>query len=179
MAIVITGSEGNVGRRLMKAFAGAVGVDAHPGAAIVADLATVDYAAGPLRAALAGAEAVIHLAANARADAPDAEHWRSAIAATRLFAACAEIGVPRVVAASSMWAEPAEGQHLNAYGHSKRVVEALAAMYDVVPERAAAAIRIGWVPLDPAAVARAPDWLARIYWDDARLVAEFRAALAA
>ncbi len=179
MAIVITGSEGNVGRRLMRAFAGAVGVDAQPGAAIVADLATVDYAAGPLRDALADAEAVIHLAACADPHAPDSVHWRSTMATTRLFVACAEIGVPRVIAASSGWAEPAAGLYLNAYAHSKRVVEALAAMYDEAAGRTGIAIRVGWVPGDPAAVAAAPPLLARDYWDDARLVAEFRAALAA
>ncbi len=40
MKLVIIGSEGNVGRSLMAAFPGAIGIDRSPGADIVADLLT-------------------------------------------------------------------------------------------------------------------------------------------
>ena len=38
--LIIIGSQGNIGRRLMAAFPGALGIDRAPGADIVADLAS-------------------------------------------------------------------------------------------------------------------------------------------
>ena len=161
----------------MKAFPGAVGIDVKPGAAVVADLATADFARGKVWAVLVGCEAVIHLAANADPAALAAVHLQSVIVAARLFAACAALKVPRVVAASSEWAEP-KFAGLNAYGRSKRILEEMAAIYSDTPGQVAVALRVGWVPADVAEVAEAPDWLALNYWDDGRLVAEFKAALA-
>jgi hypothetical protein len=56
-------------------------------------------------------------------------------------------------------------------------MEALADMYSLAPDRTAVALRVGWVPLSPDEVAAAPEWLGANYWDDSRLVAEFRRAL--
>lgn len=176
MAIVITGSEGNIGKRLMRAFPGAIGVDVKPGAAVVADLATAEFGRGRLWAAFAGAEAVIHLAASADPAAAAAVHLQSVIVAARLFAACAELKVPRIVAASSDWADP-KFAGSNAYGRSKRILEEMAAIYSGVPGQTAVALRVGWVPADVGEVVDAPDWLALNYWDDARLIAEVRTAL--
>lgn len=177
LRIVITGSEGNIGRRLKAAFPDALGIDVRRGAGIVADLATVDYSRAVIAAALTGADAVVHLATSADPDAPADVHWQAVANTARLFAACAHAGVPRVVVASSDWAEPKAGMVVNAYGHSKRVFEALAEMYSLAPGRTAVALRVGWVPLTPDEVADAPEWLRANYWDDARLVAEFRKAL--
>jgi nucleoside-diphosphate-sugar epimerase len=86
--------------------------------------------------------------------------------------------VPRLVLASSDWAAPKAGwAGINTYGHSKRVFEALTAMYSHVPGRRAVAVRIGWVPGDRSALESAADWLLANYWDDARLIAEVTAAL--
>ena len=177
MRIVIAGSEGNIGRRLKAAFPGAIGIDTRRGAEIVADLGTVDYGRVVIAEALTNADAVIHLATSADPEAPDDVHWLAVANTARLFAVCAHAGVPRIVIASSDWAEPLNGMTVNAYGHSKRVCEALAAMYSLAPGRAAVALRVGWVPVSADEVAGAPEWLRANYWDDARLILEFRQAL--
>jgi nucleoside-diphosphate-sugar epimerase len=182
LRIVITGSEGNIGRRLKVAFPGSTGIDMVRGADIIADLGSVDYERAVIRTALANADALVHLAADHRPEAADDAHWQSVANAARLFAACAHLNVPRVVVASSDWAEPKKamleaGLNVNSYGHSKRVMEALAAMYALTPGRAAVALRVGWIPRDPAELVDPPAWLAANYWDDARLIAEFRKAL--
>ena len=182
MRVVITGSEGNVGRRLKAAFPGSTGIDIARGADIIADLGTVDYERAVIRAALANADAVVHLAASPDVSAPDDVHWQAVANAARLFAACAHLNVARVVVASSDWAEPkpamtAAGLSVNAYSHSKRVMEALAAMYALAPGRTAVALRVGWIPRDPSELTTAAPWLMANYWDDARLIAEFRKAL--
>ena len=177
MRIVITGSEGNIGRRLKAAFPGAIGIDVARGADIVADLATVDYERRVIHEALTNADAVIHLAASADPEAPDDVHWHAVANGARLLAACASAHVPIVVIASSDWAEPKNGTATNAYGHSKRVMEALAAMYTLAQGRRALALRVGWVPHSAEALANAPDLLKANYWDDARLIAKFRTAL--
>ncbi len=179
MRIVITGSEGNIGRRLRPAFPGAIGIDVRRGADIVADLATVDFSRRVIAEALSGADAVIHLATSADPDAADDVHWTAVANTSRLVAACAHAGVARIVLASSDWAAPKDGLAVNAYGASKRVIEALAAMYALGPGRSAVALRVGWVPSSADEIAAAPDWLRASHWDDARVVAEFRAALGA
>jgi nucleoside-diphosphate-sugar epimerase len=86
----------------------------------------------------------------------------------------------RVVLPSSDWAEPkTRWAHLemNAYGHSKRIFEAMALMYNMTPGRHCVALRIGWVPHDPAEVAKAEPWLQANYWTDAHLIAQVKAAL--
>jgi nucleoside-diphosphate-sugar epimerase len=130
-----------------------------------------------MQSALNTAEAVIHLATSADPDAPDRVHWQAVVVTARLLAACAAADVPRVIVASSHWAEPANGQAINVYGHSKRAIEAMAAMYALAPGRTAVALRIGWVPGAAEEVAEAPGWLRDDHWDDARLIAAFRQAL--
>jgi nucleoside-diphosphate-sugar epimerase len=177
LRIVITGSEGNIGRRLKAVFPDAVGIDVRRGAGIVADLATIDYSRPVISAALAGADAVIHLATGTDPAAPDEVHWQAVANTARLFAACAHAGVRRVVVASPDWVEPKRGMVVDAYGHSRRVFEALADMYSVAYGRTAVSLRIGWVPLSQDEVASAPEPLRARYWDDQRLAAEFRKAL--
>jgi hypothetical protein len=53
----------------------------------------------------------------------------------------------------------------------------MAAMYMQDTGLTAVALRIGWVPGSASELQRAPPWLAATYWDNARLVAEFRTAL--
>jgi nucleoside-diphosphate-sugar epimerase len=175
--LVIAGSEGNIGRRLKAAFPNTVGIDVKRGADILADLATIDYSRAVIANALTGADAVIQLATSADPEAPDDVHWQAVANTARLFAACAHAGVPRIVVASSAWAEPKDDRPVNAYGHSKRVMEALAAMYGHTRDRVAVALRVGWVPESATEVASAPEWLRANHWDDARLVAEFRSVL--
>ncbi len=177
MKLIITGSQGHVGRRLMAAFPGAIGVDRAPGGDAVIDFDTVDYSAEPMKGFLTGADAIIHLAAQPHPHAPDAEHWQSVINASRLFAAADAYGVPRFVVTSSGWAVPMKGQFLNAYAHSKRVMESMAAMYDICEGRTGRFVRIGWVPHDPAELKTRPDWEVALFWPDEKLVAEFTKAL--
>lgn len=177
MPLLITGSQGNIGRRLMAAFPDAVGIDRDPGADIVDDLATIDYESTVVRRALESCDGLIHLAISADPEAPEMVHWRAVVEAARLVEACASCNVPRLVLPSSDWAEPKWGFEINAYGHSKRVMEAMAAMYAMAPGRRAVALRYGWVARDPDEVEAAPDWLKANCWDDARLIAEVKRAL--
>ena len=87
MTILIFGAMGNVGRRLMPAFPGAIGIDRMPGADIVADLATIDYDAPEIRAAFEQADGVIHVATSANTNDPAAVHWQAVIDTARLLAA--------------------------------------------------------------------------------------------
>ena len=177
MPLIITGSQGNIGRRLMAAFPGAVGIDRDPGADIVDDLATIDYQSTVVRRALEGCDGLVHLATSADPEAPELVHWRAVAEGARLVEACAGCDVPRLVLPSSDWAEPKWGFEINAYGHSKLVFESMAAMYDLAPGRRAVALRYGWVPADEDEVEAAPDWLRANYWDDTRLIAEVKTAL--
>lgn len=178
MPLVITGSQGNIGRRLMAAFPGAIGIDRHPDADIVEDLSTIDYDATIVRRAFETCDGLIHLATSADVEAPEAVHWRAVVNGARLVEACAAYDVPRLVLPSSDWAEPkAAALRINVYGHSKRVFEAMAAMYAMTDGRRAVALRYGWVPQTPNEVAAAPEWLRANYWDDERLISEVRAAL--
>ncbi len=177
MKIVILGAAGNIGRRLMAAFPGAVGVDRHD-ADIVCDLAKADFGSGPLGEALASADAVIHLATVPSPDAPDNVHWEAAMTALRLADACRKIGAKRLLLPSSDWADPKPGMPaINAYGHSKRVLEAIAGLYNTSPGLQAVALRFGWVPRKREELDGASQWLLNNYWDDARLIREVRGAL--
>lgn len=177
MAIIITGSEGNIGRRLRQAFPDVFGIDIKPGAELRANLDLIDYGDRDIRRAFDQADGLIHLATSADPDADEEVHWRAVATSARLFAAAAERGVKRLVVASSDWADPAEGLDINTYGHSKRVMEMMAAMFDHQPERRGRAVRIGWVPRSAAELDSAPDWLRKSHWDDRTLVKAFRRAL--
>lgn len=181
MTILIFGSEGNVGRRLKPAFPGAIGIDRVASADIVADLGIIDYDAPAIRSAFEKADGVIHVATSANVGDPDAVHWQAVIDTARLLAACDRFGIRRVVIPSSDWADPKTrwaAQQQNAYGHSKRVFEAMAHMYNVGhPDRHCVALRIGWVARTLAEVEAADPWLQANYWDDARLIGQMQAAL--
>jgi nucleoside-diphosphate-sugar epimerase len=180
MTILIFGAMGNIGRRLMPAFPGAIGIDRVPGADIVADLATIDYTAPEIAAAFAKADGVIHVATSANTGDPDAVHWAAVTATARLLQACDRYDIKRVVIPSSDWADPKTrwaAHNQNAYGHSKRVFEEMAHMYNVGhTDRHCVALRIGWVT-DYANVLKADQWLQANYWDDARLIGQMQAAL--
>ena len=177
MRLVITGSQGNIGRRLRAAFPDTVGIDIVEGAEIIGDLATLDFDAPAVADALRSVEGVVHLATSPNPSAPDAVHFTAVTNAARLLAACERYDVNRLVLASSDWAQPkALMAGINVYGHSKRVFEAMAAMYTHTGRRGVA-LRFGWVPHDPAQLVGAPQWLMDNYWDDARLLAEVRGAL--
>ncbi len=178
MKTVIIGSEGNVGRRLRRMFPGAIGIDRVAGAEIVADLATIDFDAPDVVAALASAEAVIHVATSPDVDAPDEVQYQAVTDAARLLAACQRYPVPRVMLPSSDWASPKRGwATINTYGHSKRVFETMAEMYRFSTGKVCTALRIGWVARSRAEVDAAEPWLQANWWDDARLEKEVRSAL--
>ena len=180
MTILLFGAMGNIGQRLMPVFPDAVGIDRAAGADVVADLATIDYAAPDIAALFDRADGVIHVATSASVEAPDATHWAAAADAARLMQACDRHNIRRVVLPSSDWAEPKNRwaeKELNTYGHSKRVMEALALMYNTTPGRHAVALRLGWVPRDASRVATAEPWLQANYWPDAYLIAQVKAAL--
>lgn len=181
MTIIIVGAMGNVGRRLMSAFPGTIGIDRVPGADIVAALADIDYDAPDVKAAFEKADGLIHVATSANTGDPDAVHWQAVTDTARLLAACDRYGIRRVVIPSSDWADPKTrwaAHNPNAYGHSKRVFEEMAHMYNVGhTDRHCVALRIGWVAHDIAEVHAADQWLQANYWDDARLIGQMQAAL--
>jgi nucleoside-diphosphate-sugar epimerase len=180
MTIIVIGSMGNIGRRLLAAFPGAIGIDRVAGADIVASLADIDYDAPAVKAAFEKADGLIHVATSANVDDPDAVHWDAVVGTARLLQACDRYGIKRVVIPSSDWAAPETRWHeheINAYGHSKRVLEAMAAMYNMTPGRRCVALRIGWVAPDAETVARADPWLQANYWDTDKLVLQMRSAL--
>lgn len=178
MPVLITGAMGNIGRRLMTALPDAVGLDIRPGSDFTADLAEADFFVAPLFDMLTSVDAVIHLATSADPDAPPPVHFEAVAITALLVMACTHAGVPRLVLPSSDWAEPKDpALQSNAYGHSKRAIEAMAEMYTRMPGRRAVALRYGWVPGDRTEVETAPDWLKTSYWPDSRLIAEVEAAL--
>lgn len=181
MTILIFGAMGTIGRKLKAAFPDSIGFDRTPGADIIADLATIDYEAPEIRAAFDKADGVIHVATSAGTNDPDPGHWQAVIGTARLMATCDRYNIRRVIIPSSDWADPKTRWATNpenVYGHSKRVIEAMAHMYNLGhPDRHCVALRIGWVPRDPAEVATADQWLQANYWDDARLIAQMTAAL--
>jgi nucleoside-diphosphate-sugar epimerase len=174
MKAVIFGSEGNVGRRLKRLFAGAFGVDRSAGADLVASMRDVDYDAEPLRSRLSEADLVIHVATSANINDPDDVHYQAVIDAARLVAACQRVPVPRLLLPSSDWADPKrDWPGINVYGHSKRVFETIAEMYTFSTGKRCVALRIGWVAKNQAELDGAPAPAMRDnYWDDQRLFHE-------
>lgn len=178
--LMVTGALGNVGKRIMARFAPAIGVDRRAGSDITCDLAIDDYDATGITAALRTAHALIHLGTNADPDAAPDIHLTATLGTTRLVHACAGSAVPHLILASSNWAAPSDPALAgNAYGQSKRAVEALASIYGAAPGRTAHALRLGWIPGNPADVATAPDWLKQDHWPDDELFARVAALLPA
>ena len=181
MRIIILGAMGNVGRRLMAGFPGAVGFDRLAGADIVASLDSIDYFSPAMREVFESADGVIHVATSANVEDADKVHWQAVIDTARLLAACDVYDIKRVVIPSSDWADPKTrwaANAPNAYGHSKRVFEEMAHMYNVGhPDRHCVALRIGWVALSREEYESSEPWLQANYWDDARLIGQMQAAL--
>ena len=173
--IIIVGGCGTIGKKLKRAWPNALTVDRAESADIRCDLADIDPINSALASVFERAEVVIHLATSADPQATDVTHFTSVVHTAKVVAACASAGVPKLLLASSDWAAP-KVRHLtvNVYGHSKRVLEAMAAMYSHGGDRMAVAIRIGWVPDEELAIADAPDWLLENHWSDERLIHEFR-----
>lgn len=145
--IVVTGHLGNIGSRIAARVApGFVGIDKKEGAFY--DLAE----ANPWQRLIEAADIVVHLAAKADMNASVAEVRRdNLVATTNLLAACARLGVPHLIYASSVGAEPTlygfpEEARRNAYCRSKLYGEELlrtAALHGLIN---ITAIRIGAAP---------------------------------
>jgi nucleoside-diphosphate-sugar epimerase len=180
MTVIIVGAMGNIGRRLMPAFPDAIGIDRMPGTTITASLTDIDYDAPQVKAAFENADGLIHVATSANVNDPDAVHWQAVVDTARLLAACDRYDIRRVVIPSSDWADPKTrwaAANMNAYGHSKRVFEAMAQMYNIKPNRHCVALRLGWVARNAAEIAGADFWLRANLWDDERLIGQVQAAL--
>lgn len=175
--ILITGAMGNVGGRLARGLAPVIRVDRVAGADIVVDLEAGDFDETGLTEALGRARAVVHMGSPPDPHLPAEVHLGASWGTMRLVRACMAAGVPRLVLASSNWAEPAPPLTLNAYGRSKRIAENLAEMYSDLPGCTGVAVRVGWVPTPDQDPEAAEDWLRDSYWNEARLVAEVSAAL--
>jgi len=177
MKILITGSQGNIGRRLAGIFPDTIGIDIRPGADIRANLEFIDYEDRDVRRALETSDALIHLANSADPKAAADVHWLDVVNASRLFAAAMKRGIKCLVVASSDLAAPEDESDLSTFSHAKRVVEIMTAMFDHEEGRRGRPVRIGWVPRDRSELKTAPAHLQDRYWSDKRLVAAFRRAL--
>ncbi len=119
----------------------------------------------------------MHVGTEPDPKAPDEIHYAAITAAARLLEACLRYKVSRLVLPSSGWADPKpEFGPINAYGHSKRVFEAMAAMYANTGARAVA-LRIGWVARNQAEVDAADPALRADYWDTETLISRVKTAL--
>lgn len=166
--MIITGAKGIVGSRLMRAFPSAIGLD------LVSGHDLVDPTAGYWEH-FRNQDAVLHLAAVTSTRDGDT-HIDSVVAATNVISACVRHGIPRLIFASSTWAEPRDDRPMTAYGHSKRAVEEMLRLFAMKPNRSAVAVRIGCVPR--GGVPR--DALCRsLFQSDAELEDFFRRALMA
>ena len=108
MRIAVTGSSGRIGRYVVRELVAAehsvVGLDVAPGAEPGCRYLRVDLTdAGQVYGALAGVQAVVHMGAWAHAGAvPDTRTYGDNTAGTfNVFQACADLGIRRVVSASS------------------------------------------------------------------------------
>jgi len=177
MNILITGSQGNIGRRLGNIFPDAVGIDIRPGAEIRANLEFIDYEDRDVRRALETSDALIHLANSADPGASADVHWQDVVNASRLFSAAMTRGVKCLVVASSDLAAPKDDRDLTTFSHTKRVIEMMTAMFDHEEGRRGRPVRIGWVPRDQNELELAPAHLRDRHWSDKRLATAFRRAL--
>lgn len=177
MRILITGSQGNIGRRLAGVFPETIGIDIRPGADIRANLEFIDYEAREVRRALETSDALIHLASSADPGAAADVHWQDVVNASRLFSAAMMRGVKTLVVASSDTVAPDDEAELTTFSHCKRVIEIMAAMFDHEEGRRGRPVRIGWVARDGQDVEAASSDLQNRAWSDKRLIAAFRRAL--
>lgn len=177
MKILITGSEGYIGRRLAAIFPDTIGIDIRPGADIRANLEFIDYEDRDVRRAFETADALIHLASSPDPDAAADVHWQDVVNASRLFSTAMRRGVKCLVVASSDLAVPDDEADLTTFSHCKRVIEIMAAMFDHEEGRCGRPVRIGWVPRDKNELKAASAAMQSRAWSDKRLIAAFRRAL--
>jgi nucleoside-diphosphate-sugar epimerase len=169
--MIVTGAKGIVGSRLMRVFPSAVELDRVSGH----DLTDATASFWDL---FRGQDAVLHLAAITETRDGDT-HLDSLAAAMNVISACIRHRVPRVVFASSTWAEPRDDRPMTAYGHGKRAVEEVLKMFALDPERAAVAVRIGCVVREGFPLELLDPLCRSLYQSDTELADVFRRALAA
>ena len=159
--VVVTGAAGGIGSAITARLADRWQIratDLHAGAGIEAlDVTDPDRC----RAVFSGAEAVVHLAANANPDAGWSELIAPNIEGVRVVAATArECAVPRLVLASSLQAVSAYPEMLqrrgadpprpaNLYGATKAWAEALGAWVAATSPTTVVALRIGYFSPQP------------------------------
>lgn len=179
MRIVVTGANGRLGRivvthLLQQGFA-VVGVDQQGTRFSDAPMITVDLCdLGQVFGALARADAVVHLGAIPAPTGrpPELVYRNNIMGQFNVFEAAAQLGIERVVSASSVsalgfpyqhrWSEPLylpiDEQHplipQDAYGLSKANGEDIAAAYCRRTGGSAASLRISTVVNDEAAISR-------------------------
>ncbi|MBI1418805.1 MAG: hypothetical protein GC146_16435 [Limimaricola sp.] len=176
--VIVTGSEGPVGRRLRALLPEMIGVDEAEGADLRLDLAHDDFNATGLQAVLAKAGAVLHLHTSADPTAPAESHVSGMEGTTRLVRACGALRVPRLVLAASQLAAPDHAPHARgAVARIGHAIDAIVAAYDSLPGCSAQALSLGWVPHDLSLLDHAPDWLRAGYWTDDVLGAAVQGAL--
>ena len=177
MKIIITGSQGTIGTRLTPHFPEKIGIDIKPGADIRANLEFIDYEDRDVRRAFETANALIHLATTADTTAPADRHWQDVVNTSRLLEAARARGIKTLVVASSDLAMPDNEDDLTTFGHGKRVLEIMTAMYDHEPGYHARPVRVGWVPREPGDMQTTDEKLRARIWSDKRLVSAFKKAL--
>ena len=199
-AILVTGANGMIGRKLVAAFAedghAVTGLDVDPGddpRVSAADLAEWDEG---WVARLKGVEVVVHLAATAWPSATWAEATRLNVDLTlNVYQAAAAAGVARVVFASTNWVLAghrfAEGPlrsdtppaPVNAYGASKLFGERAGLSFSRSHGLSVICLRIGAAQMHegqlPAPDGPQGEWAARMWVSDHDLCEGFRRAVAA
>lgn len=177
MKIIITGSQGVIGSRLTPHFPDNIGIDIKPGAEIRANLEFIDYEDRDVRRAFETSDALIHLATTADTAAPADRHWQDVVNTSRLLETARARGIKTLVVASSDLAMPDNEDDLTTFGHGKRVLEIMTAMYDHEPGFHARPVRVGWVPRDPGDMQTTDEKLRTRIWSSKRLLSAFKKAL--
>jgi nucleoside-diphosphate-sugar epimerase len=180
MNVVVTGGFGLIGRKLTAIFARA----GH-------DIASIDRRdghdlslAGAWQQRLAGASAVVHLAANTHPASSLEDVQRDNLIATgNVVQACIAHRVPRLVFASSTYVALGRygypgGKDVpeNFYGLSKLFGEHLVRLYAETSGHSAASVRIGWVPTAEQLQQQPEPWIRSIQVSDEALGAAFLVA---
>jgi NAD+ dependent glucose-6-phosphate dehydrogenase len=162
--VVLTGAAGRIGRTVSAALAGRwdlvrTDLPAETDEADVVPLDVTDLEA--CRAAFAGADAVVHLAANPSPDATfDALLAPNLVGVQAVARAAADAGVRRLVLASSLHAVSAwpravqrrvddQPRPANLYGATKAWAEAVGAMTAATTGTSVVALRIGYFHAEP------------------------------
>lgn len=168
MKVVVTGATGNAGVALLDALehcdevTSVVGIARRPPGAVhpEVDWVQADVGVDDLRPTLQGADAVVHLAWLIQPSRDEGATWATNVGGTeRLLAATAEVGVGKVVVASSIGAYapgpkdapvdeswPTTGVGSSSYSREKAYVERLLDVYERdQPETAVVRVRPGLV----------------------------------